>query len=167
VRKVRVAMSKTAVDLHGIFPRYKAKFEASAIDSLRDGRDTARSRTVARAVRARALRRSDPAQVRGRAVEVTADPKLTGVQAVVEAETADGKTLSVRCEHPRGSAENPLTREQIENKFRTYAAARLSDAHVEQVIAAVGQLEQLGSATQLMDMLRAGSERRLRASAAA
>jgi 2-methylcitrate dehydratase PrpD len=167
VRKVRVAMSQTAVDLHGIFPRYKAKFEALlsthyATAAILHDRELSLAQFEPARYDDPALRKFAAEQV-----EVTADPKLTGVQAVVEAETADGKTLSVRCEHPRGSAENPLTREQIENKFRTYAVARLSDAHVEQVIAAVAQLEQLGSVAQLMDMLRAGSERRLRASAAA
>jgi hypothetical protein len=45
------------------------------------------------------------------------------VQAVVEIET-DGGTLTARCEHPRGSAENPLSRAQIDSKFRTYGGGR-------------------------------------------
>ena len=53
-------------------------------------------------------------------IELRPDPALTGVQAVVDIET-DGGTLTARCEHPRGSAENPLSRAQIESKFRTYA----------------------------------------------
>ena len=94
------------------------------------------------------------------------DPTLTGVQALVEAETVDGSKIAVRCDHPRGSAENPLSRSQIENKFRTYARTRLADSHVEEVIDTVSRLEELGSARRLMDILRAGDERRLRASAA-
>jgi 2-methylcitrate dehydratase PrpD len=72
---------------------------------------------------------------------------------------ADGKTLSARCEHPRGSPENRLSRAQIEAKFRTYAKGRLSDAQVEDVIAAVVRLEALPSARTLMDSLRAGAKR--------
>jgi len=167
VKQVRIAMSKTAVDLHGIFPRYKAKFDAllsthyATAAILHD-----RELSLAQFEPAR----YDDPQLRKFAaekVEVRTDPALTGVQAVVEAETTDGKTLTVRCDHPRGSAENPLTRAQIEDKFRTYAKERLTDAHVEEVIAAVARLEELGSVRKLMDMLRAGSERRLRASAAA
>ncbi|MBI4190014.1 MAG: MmgE/PrpD family protein [Betaproteobacteria bacterium] len=156
VRKLRVAMSKTAVDMHGIFPRYKAKFEAllsthyAAAVILHD-----RELSLAQFEPARyddpKLRRFAAEQV-----EVKTDPQLTGVQALVEAETADGSTIAVRCDHPRGSAENPLSRAQIENKFRTYARTRLSDSHVEEVIGAVSRLEELGSARRLMDMLRAG-----------
>ncbi len=167
VRRLRVAMSKTAVDMHGIFPRYKAKFEAllsthyAAAAILHD-----RELTLAQFEPARyddpRLRRFAAEQV-----EVKADPRLTGVQAVVEAETIDGQTVSMRCDHPRGSAENPLTRAQIEAKFRTYAKARLADSRVEEVIGAVTRLEELGSARRLLDLLRAGDEQPLRKSAAA
>ena len=57
---------------------------------------------------------------------------------------ADGKTLSARCEHPLGSFENPLSRAQIEQKFRSYAQGFLPDAHIADVIAAVDRLEDFG-----------------------
>jgi 2-methylcitrate dehydratase PrpD len=63
--------------------------------------------------------------------------------------------LSARCDHPRGSAENPLSRQQIEGKLRTYADGLLSAAHVDEVVDAVSRLEDLGSVRKLMDMLRA------------
>jgi 2-methylcitrate dehydratase PrpD len=85
---------------------------------------------------------------------VRADPALSGVQSTVEIETTDGKTMSARCDHPRGSPENRLTRPQIEQKFRIYAKGRLSDAHIEDVIGAVFGLEKLASTRALMDMLR-------------
>ena len=50
-------------------------------------------------------------------------PSVGGSQAIVDIEMADGATLSARCEHPLGSFENPLSRAQIEQKFRTYAKA--------------------------------------------
>jgi 2-methylcitrate dehydratase PrpD len=80
------------------------------------------------------------------------------VQAVVEIE-ADGTTLTARCEHPRGSAENPLSRAQIEGKFRTYADAVLTPSAIAGTIDAVGNLEGLGSVRQLMDMLRVAPRR--------
>jgi 2-methylcitrate dehydratase PrpD len=98
-------------------------------------------------------------------VEVTIDPALSGVQAVVEAHTTDGRMLSMRCDHPRGSAENPLTRAQIEAKFRAYAKARLPAANVDAVIAAITRLEDFDSTRKLMDLLRAGNEQNLRKSA--
>jgi 2-methylcitrate dehydratase len=90
-------------------------------------------------------------------IEVRADPALSGVQAVVDIETTDGNTFSERCEHPRGSPENRLSRAQIERKFRTYANGRLSDARIEEVIGAILRLEHLGSVRTLMDALRQSS----------
>ncbi|MPZ45512.1 MAG: hypothetical protein GEV05_19400 [Betaproteobacteria bacterium] len=103
-------MSETAVDMHGIFPRYKAKFEALLSTHY-----------VAAAVlceRALTLIQFEPARYddatlrrfAAEQVEVRADAALTGVQAFVEAEKTDGIKIAVRCEHPRGSAENPLSR---------------------------------------------------------
>jgi 2-methylcitrate dehydratase PrpD len=167
VKKLKVALSQPAFDLHGGFDTYKAKFDAllsthyCAAVILHD-----KALTLAQFEPARY---DDPKlrKFAAEQVEVKADRALSGVQAVVEAETTDGKTLTVRCDHPRGSAGNALTRNQIEDKFRTYATLRLSDSRIEEIIGAVTRLEELGSVRKLMDMLRAGDERRLRASAAA
>jgi len=93
-------------------------------------------------------------------VELRADPALSGVQCVVEAHTVDGRTVNVRCDHPRGSPENPLTRAQIEDKFRTYAQGLLPGAGIEEAIRAISNLEDLKSVRGLMDLLRAGDEKR-------
>jgi 2-methylcitrate dehydratase PrpD len=90
---------------------------------------------------------------------MNADPALSGVQCVVEAQTRDGRTLSVRCDHPRGSPENPLSRAQIEDKFHTYARALLPAAAIEEAIGAISKLEDLKSVRRLMDLLRVGRER--------
>jgi len=158
VRKVRVSMSKTAVELHGIFPRYKGKFEAllsthyAVAAILHD-----RALTLAQFEPARY---EDPKLQRFAAeqVEMRADPALTGVQAVVEAQLADGSTLEARCDHPRGSYENPLRRDQVAEKFRTYARPRLSEARIEEVIATVSRLEELKSVRRLMEILRTGGQ---------
>jgi 2-methylcitrate dehydratase PrpD len=167
VKQINVKMGKTAVDMHGIFPRYKGKFDAllsthyAAAVILHD-----RELSLAQFEPARY---DDPVlrKFAAEQVAVTIDPALTGVQAAVEAQLADGSTLSMRCDHPRGSAENPLTRAQIETKFRTYAKARLPAANVDAVIDAVTRLEDFGSTRTLMDLLRAGGAQRLRKSAAA
>jgi len=153
VKTLRIALSEPVFKLHGIFAQYKAKFEALlsahyvAAAILHD-----RAMTLAQFEPARY---DDPKLRRfAERVEVRADPALSGVQAIVEIETVAGKTLSSRCDHPRGSPENPLSRAQIESKFRTYARGRLSDGQVEDVIAAVVRLEELSSVRTLMDALR-------------
>jgi 2-methylcitrate dehydratase PrpD len=86
-------------------------------------------------------------------VEVTADPALKGVEAAVEVEMIDGSKLSARCVHPRGSYENPLSRAEVEGKFRTYAKGVLPDATTDEIIGAVNRLEDLASVRKLMDLL--------------
>jgi 2-methylcitrate dehydratase PrpD len=154
IRKVRVGMSKPAFDMHGGFNTYKAKFEAllsahyTAAAILHD-----RSLTLAQF---EPKRYDDPKLRRFAAeqVEVRADGSVGGSQAVVDIEIADGKTLSARCQHPLGSFENPLSRAQIEQKFRTYAKDFLPDNQVAEVIGAVDRLEDFGSIRRLMGLLR-------------
>jgi 2-methylcitrate dehydratase PrpD len=158
VKKVRVFLNKTGVDMHGIFPRYRGKFEAllsihyCAAAILHD-----RALTLAQFEPARY---NDPRLARFAAeqVEVKLDPALTGVRSIVEAETMDGKTFSARCDHSKGSPENPLTRAQIEEKFRFYGKGVLPGARIEEAIAAITKLESLKSVRSLMDLLRTGGE---------
>jgi 2-methylcitrate dehydratase PrpD len=154
VRNVRIAVSQTAFDLHGGFSTYKAKFEAllsahyTAAIILQD-----RALTLAQF---EPIRYDDP-KLRAFAaqkVEVYADPAVKGSGASVDIGMDDGTVFSARCEHPLGSFENPLSRAQIEQKFRTYAAGVLSSADADAVVKAVDQLEDFDSISKLMDLLR-------------
>ena len=155
-KQVRVALAKTAFDMHGNIPRYKGKF-----DALISGHYTAavilHDRTLTLAQFAPA--RYDDPKLRRFAeerVDIRLDPALNGAEAVVEIETAGGATLQARCDHAKGAPENPLAREEIEGKLRAYAVDRLPASRIEEVIAAVNRLEDLGDVRELMDMLRHG-----------
>jgi 2-methylcitrate dehydratase PrpD len=158
IKKVRVSLSQTVYDLHGKLAGYKAKFEALIS-----------AHYVAAAIlhdRALTLKQFEPVRyddpkLRRAAkelIEVRPDAAIKGNNCAVEIEMADGARLSSFCEHPRGSYENPLSRAQIEDKFRTYAKGVLTDAHTDEVIAAVGRLEELPSVRKLMDMLRGAAQ---------
>jgi len=155
VKTLRVAMSQSAYDYHGKLSVYKAKFEA-----LISGHYTA---AVILHDRALTLAQFEPARYDDpklrrfaeRQVEIRPDPSLNGVQTVVEIEMTDGRKLSSRCDHPRGSYENPLSRADVEEKFRTYAKPRLPAARVEEVLDAVNRLEDFPSARKLMELLQA------------
>ncbi len=158
VRKVRIGVSQTAFDLHGGFAIYKAKFEAllsthyTAAIILHD-----RALTLAQL---EPTRYDDP-KLRAFAaqnVEVYADPAVKGSGARVEIAMQDGAILSARCEHPLGSFENPLSRGQIEQKFRTYAAGVLAAADADAVVAAVDRLEDFGAVGKLTALLRGGAD---------
>jgi 2-methylcitrate dehydratase PrpD len=167
VKRITVHLPKNFYDMHGIFPRYKGKFEALLSVHY----------VVAAILQDKALtlaqfepgRYDDPVLKRFAAeqVEVRPDAKLSGMQTVVEAQTADGSTLSVRCEHSKGSPENPLTRREIEEKFRVYSKGRLASAHIDEVVATVARLEELKSTRRLMDILRAAEDKKVRTPAAA
>ena len=90
---------------------------------------------------------------------VRADPSMTLIQTVVEVEMANGTVHTVRSEHPKGSFENPLSRKEVEDKFRVYAKGRLPAAVIEEIIAAVNALEQLPSVSALVDMLSPAARR--------
>ena len=107
IKKLRISLGKTAFEMDGIFARYEGKFQAllsahyAAAVILHD-----RELSLAQFEPARY---NDPKLVRFAAeqVEVKSDPALSGVQARIEAETVDGSTLTVRCDHPRGGPGNP------------------------------------------------------------
>ena len=163
VNKLRIGISQTAFDLHGGFSTYKAKFEAllsahyTAAIILHD-----RALTLAQFEPSR----YDDPKLRAFAahnVEVYADPGVKGSGAKVDIVHDDGTTLSGHCEHPLGSFENPLSRAQIERKFRTYAADVLSGAAADAVLEAIDRLEEFGSISKLMNMLRGSASRAMAA----
>jgi 2-methylcitrate dehydratase PrpD len=98
-------------------------------------------------------------------VDVYPDASVAGSQAKVDVEMSDGATFSARCQHPLGAFENPLSRAQIEQKFRSYALGVIPEAHIAGVIGAIDRLEDFGSVRQLMDLLRAAPRARAMAAA--
>jgi len=88
-------------------------------------------------------------------VELLGDPQLDAEQAIVEAHMQDGTVLSAHCKASKGTPENPLTRAEIEDKFRRAARGRLKHAETESVLATISRLEDLKSVRSLMDALRA------------
>ncbi len=153
IKSVRVALSPMAFNMHGTLPRYKGKFEA-----LISGHYTAAVILHDRALTLAEFEptRYDDPKLRRFAehqVVISADPSLSITQTVVEVEMADGKIRSVRSDHPKGSFQNPLSRKEVEDKFRVYAKGRLPAPVIEEVIASVNALENLPSVSALMDML--------------
>jgi len=160
ISRVSIALSQNAFDMHGGFREYKGKFEAllsahySAAAIVHDGALTLAQFAPARyddqTLRAFATQK----------VNVQADPTLSGSQAKVELVLADDTTRFAHCEHPLGSFENPLSRAQVEQKFRDYAAGVLPQMQIEKTIDAVNGLETFGSVRGLMALLRAAPRSR-------
>ena len=153
IETVRLGLSQTPFDMHGGFSTYKAKFEA-LLSAHYVSAVFLRDKTLTLAQFEPAC--YDDAGLRAFAanrVEITADPSLKGGQCVAEILTKSGETVSARCDFPLGAPENPVTSQQIEDKFRTYAGSRLPAANADQIVDMVNDLENLGAARDLIALL--------------
>ncbi|HEV7604571.1 MAG TPA: hypothetical protein VGO15_06360, partial [Candidatus Limnocylindrales bacterium] len=90
-------------------------------------------------------------------VEVSVDPTLATNAATVEIAMVSGRRLEERRAVPRGDAADPLTREDVVDKFRTASRGQASEAVADRVIAAVTALESVGDASETIRLLRLGA----------
>ena len=158
-KTVRVTLPQMAFDMHGKLPRYKGKFEAllsthyTAAVILHD-----RALTLAQFEPARY---DDPKLRKFAAQQVVAklDPSLTIVQTVVDIEMTDGKVHALRSDHSKGSHENPLTREEVEDKFRIYAKGVLPAPRSRRSSPRSTRSSSLPSVSALMDVLSPAARR--------
>ncbi len=65
----------------------------------------------------------------------------------------DGRTFTRTVDKVRGSPGNPMTRDELVDKYRGCASRVLTGERVERSIAALENLDQLEAATELMDAL--------------
>jgi 2-methylcitrate dehydratase PrpD len=71
----------------------------------------------------------------------------------------DGRSITVEATDPIGSPEKPLTNAQLEAKFRDCARNAmqpLPEASVDGLLAAIGRLERLPDARELMTAVAGG-----------
>jgi 2-methylcitrate dehydratase len=90
-------------------------------------------------------------------VEVVADPEIEAVfpelqRVVVTISTSDGRELTKELDYPKGDPRNPLTDQEIEEKFDALASPILSAEARQRIKDAVWELEKAGSITELMDL---------------
>lgn len=71
----------------------------------------------------------------------------------IEAVRTDGSTLSTVIEQRRGSAEHPLAREEIFNKFRRLATVCLPESRIDQLIEVVDRIEQQADLAKLTALI--------------
>jgi 2-methylcitrate dehydratase len=97
-----------------------------------------------------------------RKVEVAADPEIEKVfpalqRVIVTVRTTDGREFTKQLDYPKGDPRNPLSDREIEEKFDALAAPVMSRAARTRVKAAMWKLEELGSVSELMKLLKAKS----------
>ncbi|MGD9922509.1 MAG: MmgE/PrpD family protein, partial [Pseudorhodoplanes sp.] len=157
--KARIRVSPSVFEMHGNFQHYHGKFEA-----LISAHYTAAAILADRALGLRqyeASRYDDPVlrQAVMQQIEIAPDHSLHGVQAIAEIELNDGTKISGRCDHPRGSYENPLSRDQLRSKFETYVSRFKTADQLSEIFGMIDGLEDLDSVRRLTGMLRSQLER--------
>lgn len=104
------------------------------------------------------MRHPEVARLRAN-TRVVGDPELDGTYpqayaSVVEVTTADGRRLSKRVDHARGTLENPLTPEEIHQKYLKLATTVTSASSAERIAELVQCIDRLADLTGLAAMLR-------------
>jgi 2-methylcitrate dehydratase len=93
-------------------------------------------------------------------VEVVADPEIEKVfpalqRVIVQIQTRDGRSLQKQLDFPKGDPRNPLTDQEIEDKFSALAQGVLSTPAQKKLKDAVWGLERVGSVSNLMALMEA------------
>jgi 2-methylcitrate dehydratase PrpD len=91
--------------------------------------------------------------------KLVADPSLDGgwpemYASIVEVTTRDGRHLSARVDHARGTMENPLTAEEIHRKYAGLAGTVTSAARADQIAEFVHEIDRAPDVMRLATLLR-------------
>ena len=93
-------------------------------------------------------------------IEVVADPEIEKVfpalqRVVVHIYTSDGRSFTKQLDYPKGDPRNPLTDQEVEEKFAALADGVLSAGAQKRVKDAVWNLDRLRSVSELMTLMEA------------
>ena len=97
-------------------------------------------------------------------VAVVADPEIERVfpalqRVIVQIQTKDGRSLQKQLDFPKGDPRNPLTDQEIEEKFAALAEGVLSKPRQKRLKDAIWSLERVGSVRDLMALMEADVRR--------
>jgi 2-methylcitrate dehydratase len=100
-------------------------------------------------------------------VEVVADPEIEKVfpalqRVIVIITTTDGRALSKQLDFPKGDPRNPLTDQEVEEKFAALAEGVLSTAAQSRVKEAIWNLEDCDSVRKLMALMKSDAKKQTR-----
>ena len=90
-------------------------------------------------------------------VEVVADEEIEKVfpalqRVHVTVYTRDGGSLEKQLDYPKGDYRNPLTDEEVEEKFEALAADVLSDSRRRELVQAIWELDSLKTVSELLEL---------------
>ena len=93
-------------------------------------------------------------------VEVVADPEIEKVfpalqRVIVTITRSNGQSFTEQLDYPKGDPRNPLTDQEIEEKFAALAEGVLSPQAQKKLKEAIWNLDKLDSVTKLMALMKA------------
>jgi 2-methylcitrate dehydratase len=93
-------------------------------------------------------------------VEVVADPEIEKVfpalqRVIVTITTTDGQSFTEQLDYPKGDPRNPLTDQEIEEKFSALADGVLSPQAQKKLKDAIWGLEKISSVSKMMGLMKA------------
>ena len=93
-------------------------------------------------------------------IVVTADPDIEKVfpalqRVIVRIHTVDGREFMQQLDYPRGDPRNPLTDQEVEEKFEALAEPVMSASRRRRAMDAIWELEKQTSVTELMKLFQA------------
>jgi 2-methylcitrate dehydratase len=93
-------------------------------------------------------------------IVVVADPEIEKVfpalqRVVVTIQTTDGREFTQQLDYPKGDPRNPLTDQEVEEKFEALAGPVMTPEARRRAIDAIWSLEKQASVTELMKLFRA------------
>ena len=85
-------------------------------------------------------------------ISMEADPSLDhfGKAGITEIKTKQGVTYKRRVEYPKGDPRNPMTDQELEDKFRSMAEKFMTEKQIKKLIATVYEMEKLDDINKLM-----------------
>jgi 2-methylcitrate dehydratase PrpD len=152
IATIRTELSPTAYRMHADVPwseRFRARLSAPYVTAvaLVDGRCGLDQFSAARI--------NDPilASLIHEQVTIVAAPERQNGTARLSVETVDGTIRSVEVAAARGEPSNPMTRQEVVEKFRMAAASRLSATNSEAALEMLLGLEDLADVAALLPRL--------------
>ena len=99
-------------------------------------------------------RMADPAVLALRArMELVSDPDLPRREGIVTVTTTDGREVTRHVPHVRGTAKNPMTRDEVDAKVLDLMAPVLGDGRARQLIDAVWDIETVKDVRDLRPLM--------------
>jgi 2-methylcitrate dehydratase len=103
-------------------------------------------------------------------VEVVADPEIEKVfpalqRVIVTVTTTDGRSFANQLDFPKGDPRNPLTDQEIEEKFAALAEGVLTTGAQKKLKDAIWNLEKVDSVSRLMALMKADAAKSAKTSA--